>query len=400
MNILVWGAGRYCQYVMDFIRPEANILAIIDSNEELDGTRWKDSEISIINPDRIDDYDYEYIVVSTIKFDSIKAECYKRRLSDDKLIFFWEDKTFPNFIFSWTDRLLCEKRKADIYRARLDSAPYEWGLKKVPKLKSSNECIREIIEKRCSLCRFGDGEYNIILGEKEPWFQKGDSSLAQRLDEVLYVEKKGVLVAIAQNFECFDQYTEEAADEIRLYMEGDKREKIIKLLNPGKQYYDAYLSRPYLIYRDKEGAKTKFDLLKNIWRGRNVIVVEGKYTRFGVGNDLLAGVESIARIICPHKNAWDKYEKIFETVKKNANFDTLVCASLGPVATVLAYDLATYGIQTIDIGQLDNEYEWYIHGAKERTLIKGKMVAEFVGHPIPQDKIDIEYKSQIAEDIS
>ena len=54
----------------------------------------------------------------------------------------------------------------------------------------------------------------------------------------------------------------------------------------------------------------------------------------------------------------------------------LICITLGPAATVLAYDLGKAGIQAIDIGQLDNEYEWYLQGVQERTEIKGKMVAE------------------------
>jgi hypothetical protein len=43
---------------------------------------------------------------------------------------------------------------------------------------------------------------------------------------------------------------------------------------------------------------------------------------------------------------------------------------------VLAYDLAKDGFQALDIGQIDNEYEWYIKKATTKISIRGKMVAE------------------------
>ena len=61
---------------------------------------------------------------------------------------------------------------------------------------------------------------------------------------------------------------------------------------------------------------------------------------------------------------------------EKADREALVCISLGPCATVLAYDLAKKGYQALDIGQIDNEYDWYVKGAREREDIPGKLVAE------------------------
>ena len=52
-------------------------------------------------------------------------------------------------------------------------------------------------------------------------------------------------------------------------------------------------------------------------------------------------------------------------------------ACLGPTATVLAYDLGMGGLQTLDVGQIDNEYEWYIRNVQERVEIPGKGVSSF-----------------------
>ena len=76
------------------------------------------------------------------------------------------------------------------------------------------------------------------------------------------------------------------------------------------------------------------------------------------------------------KNAFYKYERIFESICKYVQADEMVLVTLGPTATVLAYDLAKLGIQAIDIGQVDNEYEWYRMKSNKREEIPGKCVAE------------------------
>lgn len=86
-------------------------------------------------------------------------------------------------------------------------------------------------------------------------------------------------------------------------------------------------------------------------------------------------------------------------VKENISENTLVLISLGPTATVLAYDLAMEGIQALDIGQLDNEYEWYLRGAVKRIVIPGKHVAEIRQFYEIETIEDIEYEKQIVAKI-
>ena len=164
-----------------------------------------------------------------------------------------------------------------------------------------------------------------------------------------------------------------------------------------REYYDAYVSRPYIIYKDCMIADKIFLLFKAIWEGRNVILVEGRYTRNGMGNNLFAGARSVKRILCPTVNAWDVYDQILSSVLDVAGGEDLICISLGPTATVMAYDLGEKGFQALDIGQLDNEYEWYIRGTQERILIPGKMVAEIKGRHVEKDLYDDEYKAQICK---
>lgn len=233
---------------------------------------------------------------------------------------------------------------------------------------------------------------------------KVDNKLAERLRTVIISKREDIIIAVADNFGMLEKYKDNAADDIRKYMVPN-REKIISLLDSSYVYYDAYVSRPYIIYKDRTHADEIFCLFKKIWQDREVLLIEGKTARIGVGNDLFHGAKKIERMECPEKNAWDVYADILETVKRKAGYNTLICISLGPTATVLAYDLAVAGYQALDIGQLDNEYEWYIRGAEERIPIPGKMVAEVDKGRCADDKAginketEVEYQQQIVAEI-
>lgn len=397
MRVFIWGAGYYCEYVYNSLKSGIEVIGIIDNDEEKENKIWKNN-IKIFSPGFVKNTSYDFIIISVTKrifIEEIKKMCRKLDVPSEKLICYWEDKSeiFENRIL----RILEEKRRADVFRARLDSAPYEWGIITTPQILSAEECLHKIKEGHCSLCRFGDGEFNIICKKGNPWFQNNDTKLQKRLLEVIVSNNDRILLGIAQNFKNLECLTEEAADIIRIYMEGKTRKDILNLLSVNKIYYDAYVSRPYIIYQDKSRANVIFKMYKQIWKNRSVLIVEGKYGRMGIGNDLFETAKEIRRIVCPPSNAWNYYDEILSAVKKLINDpQILVCISLGPVATVLAYDLGISGIQAIDIGQLDNEYEWYISGAKYRESISGKMVAEIEGHPIPVEHVEEEYYSQIA----
>ena len=59
---------------------------------------------------------------------------------------------------------------------------------------------------------------------------------------------------------------------------------------------------------DKNNSKTTFENLKKIWNGKNIIIIEGRYSRLGVANDLFNNAKSEKRILCPEKNAFAKYD--------------------------------------------------------------------------------------------
>ena len=109
-----------------------------------------------------------------------------------------------------------------------------------------------------------------------------------------------------------------------------------------------------------------------------------------MGNSLLDNVKKIQRIIVPDKNAFDKYIKIKDAVRRHGK-NKLILSILGPTATVLAYDLAKEGYWILDIGQLDTEYSWFLHGVKKRCALKYKMVSEAFSYETVETDMENEY---------
>ena len=128
-------------------------------------------------------------------------------------------------------------------------------------------------------------------------------------------------------------------------------------------------------YADKSGVEEYVNELKNIWKDRDIVIIEGEKSRLGTGNDLFDGAKSVSRILGPAENAYDKYNEILAEAKKISK-DKLILLALGPTATILAYDLYKLGYQAVDIGHVDIEYEWYLRKATTKIKIDGKYMGE------------------------
>lgn len=397
-KVYIWGAGYYADFIYSVIDKEHCVVeGIVDSDMGKQGTEWKHG-LCVLNPGILRHTVFDYVFISPQKYNGIKEQCVAMGIPQEKIIIYWRDKEAKDLYQNRTDTIVR-------YRNQLLNAPYEWGLKDVPQIRPAAELLQRILSEKCSLCRYGDGEFEIMLHRERPWFQKTDRKLAERLREVIASGREDVIVAVADNFGLLAAYKDDAADDIRKYMVPN-REEISSLLDRGCIYYDAYVSRPYIIYKDRTYADGIFKVFKQIWQDREVMLVEGRTALIGVGNDLFQGARDIRRIECPEKNAWDVYGDILQTVQEKARRETLICISLGPTATVLAYDLALAGYQALDIGQLDNEYEWYLRGAEERIPVPGKMVAEVDQGRYADDEIGINadmeagYRKQIAAEIN
>lgn len=274
-----------------------------------------------------------------------------------------------------------------------------------PQILTIDETIDAIIKNKLSVSRFGDGELSMLITHHDIGFQKSNNLLSQRLSETLNSTNQNLLICIPKVFEKKDiaNLNKDAYKFWHRYVIKN-RQKLYKIFNFNKIYGNTEFTRNYIDLNSKIKSnsmlQTYFDHVKKIWYKRNIIIIEGRYTRFGVGNDLLNNALSTKRIICPEKNAFDKYQQIFtEALKQDKT--SLFLIALGPTATVLASDLCNNGFQAIDIGHLDIEYEWFLMGAKEKTAVKNKYVNE--GDHVITEKNDtlnnIEYQKQIISQI-
>ncbi len=245
------------------------------------------------------------------------------------------------------------------------------------KIMSSQETVDYILDNHCSVCRFGDGEFDVMGGGKNG-FQDTDLKLADRLKCVITSNNKSVLLCIPKTFNDRKNIKIKSVNYILSILIG-LRDRIFPFLSTDYTYGDANFSRFYMMKRDKSNVPAYVLQLKKIWDKKNLLIVEGESSCLGVCNDLFDNASQIRRIICPSSNAFSSYDKILSSVTKHRRSDELVLISLGMTATVLAFDLAMQNIQAIDIGHIDIEYEWMKTGATEKVAIPYKSVNEVAG---------------------
>lgn len=263
--------------------------------------------------------------------------------------------------------------------------------KQIPQIASIEETIQKIVREGCSVSRFGDGEI-LLTNNKAIGFQKADSKLGERLKEVLQSNADGHIVCLSDTFTDIYRYNRKARRFWRthFFIYGHIWDN---LLIPNKQYYNTFVTRPYMDFAQKTQCGKWFHDMQAIWQNRNIIFIEGEKSRLGVGNDLFHNAKSIKRILCPPTSAFDKYDSIINEAVKQSK-DVLFLIALGPTATVLAYDLHKKGYQAIDVGHVDIEYEWWRMNAKRKVKIQNKYVNEAVGGNIVSVAGE-EYESQI-----
>lgn len=246
-------------------------------------------------------------------------------------------------------------------------------------IASREETLEEIINNNKSISRLGDGEFQIIFGRKIG-FQENNNLLSSKLLSVLNSNLSNLLIGINVPYHEEELNSRNSEGE-RYWKNWFKRYKfrLAKLLNKDKKYYSALISRYYSVFKNKKKFSTLnyIKKLKKIWDKKDILIIEGFYSRNGIGNDLFNNTKSIRRILCPPQNAFSIYNKIINEVKKlQINKHLLILISLGPTAAVLSYDLTKLGFQAIDIGHADIEYEFFLRKYDKTKRIPYKYVNE------------------------
>ena len=73
----------------------------------------------------------------------------------------------------------------------------------------------------------------------------------------------------------------------------------------------------------------------------------------------------------------------------------LILISLGPAGKVLAYDLFKRGYHVLDIGHIDNDYEWYLHEVERPTRLNNNKHNSDSSDEDVTDCLDVSYQRQI-----
>lgn len=266
-------------------------------------------------------------------------------------------------------------------------------------IMTAEDTIAYIKKNNCSIARYGDGELDIMLQKGEPNFQEGSEKIALELLKVFENTSRNLLICLPRSLVSTKGFESWA----KKFWRGWAREKQIQVVQAirevSKEEYhfgDAYLSRPYTAYKSRKYSQKMFSLLKELWVDRDILIVEGEQTRLGVGNDLFKNTKSIKRILAPAQNAFDCFSEILDSVLAHWR-DELVILALGPTATILALYLSQKGIQALDMGHIDIQYEWYLEGGKNFTPVEGKYTNEAKGGNEVTECNDVEYLSQIIE---
>ena len=128
METVIWGAGNNLETVLKYINDDIKIRYIVDNDKEKQGTNIL-GFYEIISPTQLLELDFELIIVSVKNYESIQRAIEAMGLGS-KTVYFWKDYANENcHVNIFKNRIEELYKEMQLYKARLNSAPYEWGIK-------------------------------------------------------------------------------------------------------------------------------------------------------------------------------------------------------------------------------------------------------------------------------
>lgn len=235
----------------------------------------------------------------------------------------------------------------------------------IPKIKTIDETIDDLLALHSSICRFGDGEINLINGRDIP-FQKYSDGLKNRLLEVLTSDRKDLLIAIPRI--CFYSKKNITASNKHFWRKkGNRfREIILPHLNMDRQYWAAELTLAYSYFQEYD-FEMYFSKLRQVWQNKEVVVICGDKVFDKIKNNIFDNAALVEYQYAPSINAYENYGNILKQalmIDKNK----LVVVILGPTAKVLAYDMTVKGYHVLDLGHVAKSYDLYIKKSNNHQM--------------------------------
>ena len=262
------------------------------------------------------------------------------------------------------------------------------------KIMERIETLHYIIDNKVSIARYGDGELMQMWFGNEG-FQKRNKELKKGLIEVANSHDDGFLVCIPHQLVTYDGLKPDSVKWFKKQLLWTRPLWNYYVKDKNRIYGDSFISRPWMSFLDVDKAEESFSLLKKLWTGKDIVIIEGDKTRCGCNNDLLDDASSIERIICPAEDAFSVIDKIYEEAVKLDKSKVFLLA-LGPTASILAYRLFKAGYTAYDLGHMDIEYEWFKLRSDGKVVIPGKNVNEAGGSKTYTDVDNLgDYEQQI-----
>ena len=214
------------------------------------------------------------------------------------------------------------------------------------------QTIHYLLANRASIARYGDGELKLCLG-KSAKSQISDEMMQHRLKKILKSSDNAkCVVGIPRIYSDGDfvRMSERKGGFWKKYSGG----RFSSLYNQNKMYGSAFITRPDAA-PDIDKVEY-YDLVKSIWRDRDVLVMHGEGTGFLKRISILETAKTYEVMQGPIRDAFSEHYNLMTMLLNSSDPETVILLSLGPEATILAYDLAEKNRQALDLGHMGMFY--------------------------------------------
>ena len=221
----------------------------------------------------------------------------------------------------------------------------------------SEETVEYLRNYGGSFCRFGDGEFMLMLGGNLG-FQPYHPLLALKLWEIFTQSGQNMMIGIPyQQLQTPERFNELVK---QFYFTSGKW--IRSFLNcylpvQRKQYIDTGFNQVYQTYSSMNFA-AYYERVRKLFEQKKLTIIAGE----GILDKLTYDVFDLAKdkeyLYGPARDAFSAYDEILEKARK-IDKDRLICVILGPASKVLIHDLTKEGYTAWDIGHLAKDYDSY-----------------------------------------
>lgn len=252
------------------------------------------------------------------------------------------------------EKLLRNNTKDDMTNAGLQSMAFQ---PEKPRVLGPDETVQKLMQDPQSFCRFGDGEFTLMLGGSIG-FQKYDPQLALALWKIFSETDSGIYIGVPyQQFQMPDEFNPWVQEFY--YTSGRWVRTFLKKYMPQKRdvYIDTGFNQVFQTYSSMNFA-AYYETVKKLFQGKDITLIAGENILKKLDYNVFELAESMECFNGPAMDAFSHYAEILDRALR-IDKRRLVCIILGPTSKVLVHDLTKLGYMAWDIGHLAKDYDAY-----------------------------------------